>query len=120
MAPANPSYSVDELKHQLLDSKANALFTCAPLLPIALEGAAKAGFLDKKIYLIDVPQQILGGIKPPSEFKSVSQIAEDGKLLPPVQPVQWGPGEAARRTAFLCYSSGTSGLPVSPSPLNIQ
>jgi acyl-CoA synthetase (AMP-forming)/AMP-acid ligase II len=118
VAPANPSYSADELRHQLLDSKAKALFTCVSLLPAALEAAAKAGFSKNQIYLIDVPQQILGNTKPPSELKSVSQIAEAGKSLPPVQPVQWGHGEAARRTAFLCYSSGTSGLPVSLDFLN--
>ncbi|KAJ6119141.1 hypothetical protein N7523_003421 [Penicillium sp. IBT 18751x] len=111
VALANPSYSADELTHQLLDCKAKALFTCAPLLPIALEAAAKAGLSKNQIYLIDVPQQILADIKVPSELKSISQVAEAGKSLPLVQPVQWGPGEAARRTAFLCYSSGTSGLP---------
>ncbi|KAJ5884526.1 hypothetical protein N7504_012098 [Penicillium tannophilum] len=111
VAPASSSYSANELKHQLLDCKAKVLFTCVPLLPIALDAAAKAGFSKEQIYLIDVPQEMLGGTQPPSEFKSVSQIAEAGKSLPPAEPVQWGPGEAARRTAFLCYSSGTSGLP---------
>jgi len=77
-----------------------------------------AGLLKSQIYLIDVPQEILGDTKPPLALKSVSQIAEAGKLLPPAEIVYWGSGEAARRTAFLCYSSGTSGLPVSPDPLS--
>ncbi|KAJ5536207.1 Acyl-CoA ligase inpC [Penicillium frequentans] len=111
VSPANAAYSASELKHQLLDSKAKALFTCAPLLSIALEAAALAGLPRSKIYLIDVPLEILAGAKPPTGYKTVSQIAEAGKTLPALKPLNWGPGEGARRTAFLCYSSGTSGLP---------
>jgi acyl-CoA synthetase (AMP-forming)/AMP-acid ligase II len=112
VSPANAAYSAAELKHQILDSKAKALFTCVPLLPIALEAAALAGLPKNKVYLIDMPQAILGGAKVPAEYKSVNQLAEAGKSLPPLEPLNWGPGEGARRTAFLCYSSGTSGLPV--------
>ncbi|OOQ91185.1 phenylacetyl-CoA ligase pclA-Penicillium chrysogenum [Penicillium brasilianum] len=111
ISPANAAYSAAELKHQILDSGAKALFTCVPLLSVALDGAAQAGLPKDKIYLIDVPAPILGGAKAPSEFKSVSQLAEAGKSLPALEPLKWGPGEGARRTAFLCYSSGTSGLP---------
>ncbi|KAJ5678564.1 uncharacterized protein N7477_004197 [Penicillium maclennaniae] len=106
VALANPSYSADELKHQLLDCKAKALFTCAPLLPIALEAAAKAGFSKNQIYLIDVPQQILADIKAPSELESISQIAEAGKSLPPVQPVQWAPGRQLAGPHFCAIRKG--------------
>lgn len=112
VSPANAAYSAPELKHQLLDSKAKALFTCVPLLPVALEAAALAGLPKSKIYLIDVPQEILGNTKPPTEYKTVAQLADAGKTLPALEPVQWAAGEGAKRTAFLCYSSGTSGLPV--------
>ncbi|KAJ5794632.1 phenylacetyl-CoA ligase pclA-Penicillium chrysogenum [Penicillium paradoxum] len=111
LSPANASYSAAELTHQLLDSKAKALVTCAPLLSISLEAAAKAGLPKSKIYLIDVPKVILGGAKPPTGHKSVSELLEAGKSLPPVEELKWSAGEGTRRTAFLCYSSGTSGLP---------
>jgi acyl-coenzyme A synthetase/AMP-(fatty) acid ligase len=101
------------LTHQLLDSKAKALVTCLPLLSISLEAAAKAGLPKSKIYLLDVPDQILGGAKTLAEYKTVDQLAEAGKSLPPVEELRWSAGEGTRRTAFLCYSSGTSGLPVS-------
>lgn len=97
----------------MLDSGAKALFTCVPLLSVALDAAAQAGLPKNKVYLIDVPIPILGGAKAPTEIRSVSQLAEAGKSLPALEPLKWGPGEGARRTAFLCYSSGTSGLPVS-------
>ncbi|KAJ5619146.1 Acyl-CoA ligase inpC [Penicillium lagena] len=111
ITPANAAYSADELRHQLVDSGAKVLFTCAPLLPAALEAATKVGLPKEKIYLLDVPGQILGGVNPPTGYKSVSQIARAGRSLPALEPLNWGPGEGARRTAFLCYSSGTSGLP---------
>jgi hypothetical protein len=48
-------------------------------------------------------------------FTTVSDLIERGKKLPPLEPLKWRKGEGAKRTAFLCYSSGTSGLPVSSS-----
>lgn len=112
LSPANAAYSAAELTHQLRDSKAKALFTCLPLLSTAFEAAANAGLPKSRIYLIEVPPQILGGAKAPAEFKTLSQFIETGKSAPKVEQLKWGPGEGARRTAFLCYSSGTSGLPV--------
>ncbi|EAW12641.1 acyl--CoA ligase [Aspergillus clavatus NRRL 1] len=111
VSPANAAYSAAELKHQLLDSKAKALFTCAPLLPTALEAAAMAGFPKDRIYLLEVPPQIGGGTNGAAEYRTVSQLIEAGKSLPKVDRLNWTAGEATRRTAFLCYSSGTSGLP---------
>lgn len=112
-SPANASYSAAELAHQIRDSKAKALVTCLPLLSISLEAAAKAGLPHSRIYLFDVPEQILGGAKPLAEIKTIDQLLKTGKSLPALEELRWTAGEGARRTAFLCYSSGTSGLPVS-------
>lgn len=46
-------------------------------------------------------------------FKTVAQLIDDGQKLPDLEPLKWEKGQGARQTAFLCYSSGTSGLPVS-------
>ncbi|KAJ5908359.1 Acyl-CoA ligase inpC [Penicillium taxi] len=110
VSPVNAAANAAELKHQILDSGAQALFTCASLLPVALHAASLADFPKHKIYLIDVVPQLFGA-NSQTEFKTVSQIAETGKSLPPLEPLRWGHGEGARRTAYLCYSSGTSGLP---------
>ncbi|KAI9037157.1 acyl--CoA ligase [Aspergillus affinis] len=111
VSPANAAYSAAELKHQLLDSGAKALFTCLPLLSTALEAASLAGFPKNRIYLIDLPSQLTGGAKAPAEYKTLEQFLEAGKSLPKLEKLNWSAGEGARRTAFLCYSSGTSGLP---------
>ncbi|KAL4782212.1 hypothetical protein BJX76DRAFT_359200 [Aspergillus varians] len=108
VSPANAAYSAEELKHQLLDSKAKALFTCAPLLSTALEAASAAGLPQERIYLIDI---LPDSGKVPAQYKTLSQLVEAGKSLPRLENLSWSAGEGARRTAFLCYSSGTSGLP---------
>ncbi|KAF7587953.1 hypothetical protein BBP40_006492 [Aspergillus hancockii] len=111
VSPANAAYSAAELKHQLVDSGSKALFTCVPLLKTALEAASLAGLPKERIYLLEVPAEITGGASTPAQYSTVSQFIEAGKALPQLEKLKWGAGEAARRTAFLCYSSGTSGLP---------
>ncbi|KAF7514425.1 hypothetical protein GJ744_000195 [Endocarpon pusillum] len=110
-SPANAAYSAEELMHQLKDSGAAALFTCLPLLPVALDAASKAGISKERIYICELPEQAQGGLKTADEFKTLGQLIKDGSSLPALEPIKWGAGQGARQTAFLCYSSGTSGLP---------
>ncbi|EED12934.1 phenylacetyl-CoA ligase, putative [Talaromyces stipitatus ATCC 10500] len=109
--PANAAYSAAELTYQLKDSKATALFTCVPLLETALTAAKQAGIPQNRIYLVDLPLEFVGNAKAPPQFKTLEQLIETGKSLPKVEPLKWGPGQGVRTTAFVCYSSGTSGLP---------
>ena len=111
-SPANAAYSADELAYQLKASKATALFTCAPLLKTALGAAKIAGIPKERIYLIEVPEVLLGGQKVPAGFKTVNGLIERGKHAPTVPKLHFSKGQGARQIAFLCFSSGTSGLPV--------
>ncbi|KAF9772182.1 hypothetical protein IL306_010129 [Fusarium sp. DS 682] len=106
--PANAAYSADELTHQLKASGAKALVTCTPLLEVALEAAKNVGIPDENVYLFDIPRA-----EPPSSFKyaSVEDLINEGSKLSELEKLQWVPGQGARQTAFLCFSSGTSGLP---------
>lgn len=45
-------------------------------------------------------------------FKTVGQLIADGARLPKLEELKWTKGQGKRQTAYLCYSSGTSGLPV--------
>jgi acyl-CoA synthetase (AMP-forming)/AMP-acid ligase II len=112
-SPANAAYSVAELEFQLKDAKAKCLFTCLPLLKTAQEAARKVGISDNRIYILELPEVFTGGLKSPTGMKTVNDLIKEGQQLPRLKPLQWSKGEGARRTAFLCYSSGTSGLPVS-------
>ena len=78
-----------------------------PLLENALKAAKTAGIPEDRIFLLEVP-----GFESSSKFTTVDQLIEEGKNLPAREPLKWVTGQGARQTAFLCYSSGTSGLPV--------
>ncbi|AEO54782.1 hypothetical protein MYCTH_2297791 [Thermothelomyces thermophilus ATCC 42464] len=104
--PANVAYSASELAHQLRSSGAKALFTCVPVLETALQAAKAVGIPEDKVFIMDLPNQTQ---KPP--FKTVDDLVELGRSLPDLEPLRWVKGQGARQVAFLCYSSGTSGLP---------
>ena len=109
---ANVAYSVEELEHQLESSRAKVLFTCAAVLENALKAAKTAGIPEDRIFVLELAE----GPNPPS-FKTVDDLIDLGRTLPELEPLRWCKGQGARQAAFLCYSSGTSGLPVSRSPI---
>jgi acyl-CoA synthetase (AMP-forming)/AMP-acid ligase II len=110
--PANAAYSASELEYQLKNSGAKVLFTCLPLLDTAREAARKVGIQDDRIYILEMPEKFTGA-KTPSGMKTADDLIAEGAKLPRLEPLNWQKGDGAKRTAFLCYSSGTSGLPVS-------
>lgn len=93
------------------DSGAKCLFTCLPLLPTALEAAQRIGIPKERVYLLEVPESMTPGVTSEG-YKTVNDLIEEGKKLDSLEKLNWEDGEGKRRTAFLCYSSGTSGLPV--------
>ncbi|KAI0019671.1 hypothetical protein F4780DRAFT_745210 [Xylariomycetidae sp. FL0641] len=106
VTPANAMYSAAELEHQLKSSGAKALFTCLPLLETALKAARGAKIPDEHVFLLEMPG---ASEKPP--LKTVGDLIEEGRSLPEVEALKWTKGQGARQVAYLCYSSGTSGLP---------
>ncbi|KAJ4299656.1 hypothetical protein N0V90_004902 [Kalmusia sp. IMI 367209] len=109
--PANAAYSAAELEYQLKNSNAKCLFTCVPLLDTAKIAAKKCGIPDDRIYILEVPREVTGGKGTPSGMKTVDDLINEGAKLDRLEPLNLAEGDGARRTAFLCYSSGTSGLP---------
>ncbi|KAJ4259697.1 hypothetical protein NW762_007628 [Fusarium torreyae] len=106
VTPASAAYSAPELEHQLRSSGANALFTCVPLLETALAAAKAVGLPEERIFLLPVP-----GFESKAPFKTIDDLIAEGKDAPELQPLNWIKGQGARQVAYLCYSSGTSGLP---------
>lgn len=102
-------YSADELEHQLRSSGSQALVTCYPLLSTALRAAEASGIRPENIFVQDVAgyhHQVDRGMI------STGDLVSEGRALPPLEELKWSNGQGARQPAFLCYSSGTSGLPV--------
>ncbi|KAL8767819.1 MAG: hypothetical protein Q9209_005813 [Squamulea sp. 1 TL-2023] len=110
-SPANAAYSKAELQYQLQSSGSKVLFTCLPLLPIAFEAASDCNIPRSKVFLLQVPKEVSGSQNPPDDIKTVDQLIQEGASLPDLEDLRWERGQGARQTAFLCYSSGTSGLP---------
>ncbi|EWZ28975.1 hypothetical protein FOZG_17274 [Fusarium oxysporum Fo47] len=105
VTPASAAYSAAELEHHLRSSGANALFTCVRLLETALAAAKAVGIPEQCIFILPMP----GDRQVP--FKTIDDLVEEGKTLPELPPLVFAPGQGARQVAYLCYSSGTSGLP---------
>ena len=110
-SPINAAFSTSEVAHQLQDSKAKAFFTCRALLPTALAAARKAGIAERNVFLIEVPDDDSSAKRHP-RLQTVENLILHGTNAPELPELRWPKGQGARQVAFLCYSSGTSGLPV--------
>lgn len=113
ITPANATYTVEELAHQLRTSGSKAVFTCPSLLETALQAAEKTGIPCKNVYVLELPTE---PHRHDTSILSVEEMIHRGYSLPPLQRLTFGKGQGTRQTAFLCYSSGTSGQPVSILP----
>ena len=83
---------------------------CIPLLETSLQAAKAAGIPNNRVYILEMPMEFSEDKKLP--FKTVGQLIVEGGKLPELAKQKWEKGQGARQTAYLCYSSGTSGLPV--------
>ncbi|EON69954.1 hypothetical protein W97_09219 [Coniosporium apollinis CBS 100218] len=109
--PANAAYSAEELQYQLRDSGAKCLFTCLPLLEASLQAARAVGLPENRVYILEMPKVATGGQEAPKQYKTVQQLIDEGSKQPRLEPLNWKQGQGKTQCAFLCYSSGTSGLP---------
>lgn len=116
--PANAAYSAEELAHQLRSSGASAIFTCVPLLETALAAAKEVGIPGEKVYLL--PLHGFAEKEKSLKHATVEDLIAEGAKLPKLDALKWTKGQGARQVAFLCYSSGTSGLPVSDAPFTAR
>lgn len=111
VTPANAVYSAAEFQHQLVSSGAKAVITCPPLLDVALQAARGAGIPDSHVFIMDTPgYKTKDGIP----HATIEDLISEGDKLEEIEHLKWTKGQGARQPAFLCYSSGTSGLPVRP------
>lgn len=115
-APTSTLYSLKELVRSLVATKCKALFTCEPLLETALQAAEQVGIPRNWIFLIDVPDDENDRRKH-RDIKTVDELIDIGEngRCEKLEVLRWSAGQGARQPAFLCSSSGTSGLPVGVS-----
>ncbi|KAG5916237.1 hypothetical protein E4U42_007743 [Claviceps africana] len=100
-SPANPTYTVDELARQLVDSKAAALVTQTSFLKTAVAAAQKARIpLDRVILMGD-------GKDESGKHRHWRDVTAKGAWRQPRKAVL----DPKKDLAYLVYSSGTTGLP---------
>ncbi|RDA94327.1 hypothetical protein CP533_3778 [Ophiocordyceps camponoti-saundersi (nom. inval.)] len=106
--PIGAASSLQEIEYQLRSSAIKAIFTCVPLLDTARKAARTAAVPDSRIFLLPLPGVSVTSGEP---VVTVDDLIAEGSALPSVEPLRWVRGQGARQPAYLCHSSGTSGLP---------
>ncbi|KAI9497097.1 hypothetical protein BDB00DRAFT_806759 [Zychaea mexicana] len=97
VTPGNPAYTEAEFHHQISNSGAKALVTVPELLPVLTKVCAKVGIPKDRIFLY--------GEKEVDGYKSVYSLLGERQILPPFKGIN-----SKEDVAFICYSSGTTGL----------
>ncbi|KAF5703340.1 phenylacetyl ligase [Fusarium mundagurra] len=99
----SPEYTVDEFFYSLKTSKAKVIFATAENFDITSAAAKKAGIAPKNVLLLEGSMQ---GVT------SIQEILNNSKGLVETPALQVTDGKTNRDIcAFLCFSSGTTGLP---------
>lgn len=100
ICPINPNYKADELLHPLKDSQAKAIVTQKAQAPVARQAAQRAAISPGRVIVIDDAQDPIWVNDP----AAITDHAFGGRWQTPIV-------RPSRETAFLVYSSGTTGLP---------
>ncbi|KAI8080208.1 uncharacterized protein B0P05DRAFT_509563 [Gilbertella persicaria] len=97
ISPGNPAYTEAEFQHQITNSQATALVTVPALLPVLLKICDKIGLARSRIFLF--------GDEEIECCRPFTSITGTKPISFPLQGV-----DGANDVAFICYSSGTTGL----------
>jgi 4-coumarate--CoA ligase len=93
----NPTYTIEEFTCQLKDSGADYIVASPSCVSSATNAAAQANIPHKNIFLFG--NEEIRGIRPYSSLISEKEM----------DPVEYSPEEVKSNTAYICYSSGTTG-----------
>ncbi|KAL4910502.1 hypothetical protein BDW74DRAFT_184412 [Aspergillus multicolor] len=107
----HPTSSGAEIKRHIELTRSRVLFTCRSLLSTANEVLAESNVQDPVVYLLDLPEETgKSPSLPDQEQKTAEQLIKEGESLPEIESLQWTPGQGKEQVAYLCPTSGTSGL----------
>ncbi len=98
--PANPSYTHDELRHQLETAKAGMIIVHPSFFATALKAARSIGIAENRIILMEGSRNN-ATIDSLVAFGNANQLNFVERKL--------APGEAKTKIALLSFSSGTTG-----------
>lgn len=108
---ANPMFVRRELAYQLRDSGARFLLTATDLVECAKEAASLASLVNDRVYLFDdTPWVVQNGALSTAQ-QHWSRLLADPETGARFRWEEFSTEAQANRTAFLFYSSGTTGVP---------
>ncbi len=104
-----------EVKIHLQSARCSTIFTCQPLLAVAVEAATQLSVPQRRMFTLSLPEEFFktrdaGG---PGTFIDTETLITEGSQLEPLEPLLWKDGQAKEQVAYLCATSGTSGKQVS-------
>lgn len=106
VSSASPAYNVEEMSYMLNVASAQFLFTVPGSLDIAVAAAENAGIPRKRIFLLEGTSE---GFTTMSELLELGKsYGEHGQVSQYCIPAQKQNNDIC---GFLCFSSGTTGLP---------
>ncbi|CAG8661630.1 4614_t:CDS:10, partial [Acaulospora morrowiae] len=97
ISPANPSYTAKELTFQLIDSGSSVIIVHPDCVSVAIEAAVNSKIPESRIFVFGKNE--INGI---SSYNTLFVSRE-------AVPVEYTAEEIRTTTAYLCYSSGTTG-----------
>lgn len=113
-----PTSSADEISQHFDRAPPFAAFVSQDLLFLGQEGLRKSSLPpDLPFYLLAGPNQsaltaVPDSKQSPCSVSTLDDLIESAKGLSPVQKITLPAKEAARRVAYYCTTSGTSGFQV--------
>ncbi|KAJ7693393.1 amp dependent CoA ligase [Mycena rosella] len=105
VSPCNPSSTVPELTHQLLQTNSSLIIAHASVLNVALASAGEVGIPRERVVVLE------GDGDSPRGVVTVTQLTAQGLRLNLGLGRKLCPGEGRTKVAFFCASSGTTGKP---------
>jgi long-subunit acyl-CoA synthetase (AMP-forming) len=105
-----PTTSVPEIVSHIGKAEAKALFVCEELLPICKQIFDQLPASPERTYSLTESRSLREALK--VNIKSLPQLLKEGQGLPKLGQRWMYRGEALAETAYLCATSGTSGLQV--------
>ncbi|CAD6568435.1 MAG: hypothetical protein CYPHOPRED_002562 [Cyphobasidiales sp. Tagirdzhanova-0007] len=102
ISPANAGYTASELHHQIKDSGSQAVFSAPALLPVVLEATSHWSKEDQMRRLVMACRK---NESDENGYKTLDDYLGSDLLEPHVY------NDPRNDLAYLCYSSGTTGLP---------
>lgn len=107
LSTANPTYSAEELRYQLTSVKTTLLFVHPAVAETGYAAAKLSGIPADRVILLEQTLNSTSNSTATIPYLIAEGSTKDASFI----ERKMSPGEAKKKLAFLCFSSGTTGAP---------